>query len=117
MVAIPHVDRQVLVHCFTDGKTLHRFRVDANDGERSRLRQTLHRPLKHDGWSVTGFPIAILGILLGCDLVFLVLVLLHRDFRWAMMRGVGVDSDRINGAVYADAAGELPQSLRRVFLV
>ncbi len=120
VVTIAHLEREVLVHGGADGEDAVLVAVDADDRERAGLGQRLHRPLQRQGRGVAGMPVVAVGVALGRHLfglgVELLLLVLEALGRRARVRALGVHADGVDGAVDADAAGELLDGGDRLFL-
>jgi hypothetical protein len=67
VVAVSHVDGEVLVHCSVDGEEHVIGRIDADDAERPALGQCLDSPGGDEGGRVAGLSLLALGIRVGDD--------------------------------------------------
>src|SRR5262249_34673355 len=76
MVAVAHLDREVLVHRHPDRERLRALWIDADDRERPGLRDRLDRPREHDRGTVAWTPEIALGLGLRRDLFHLLSELL-----------------------------------------
>gem|GEM_PF-4894504 len=121
VVAVAHVDGQVLVHRLADRERVHGRRVDADDRQRPRLGHRLHRPAERLRGGVTRFPAAILlgrfrrvGRLLASERLDLLLGILSRR---PALGALGIDADGVDHPVDADAAGQPPDRLHRMLAV
>ncbi|MCY1407496.1 hypothetical protein D9M71_228000 [compost metagenome] len=112
MVAVAHVDGEVLVHRRADGEAPRLLRIDADDAEGAGLGQRLHRPAQRLAGGIARLPVGAVRAGFGGDFGHFI-----AGAAVAVAGALGVHAHRVYGAIDADAAGQPAQRLHRVLLV
>src|SRR5690606_34842108 len=101
VVAVAHVDAEVLVHRLADGKLTRLLRIYADDAKRAGLGQGIDSPLQSLLGSITRLPFVAFGL----------------ARRVTVGRALRIDAHGIDGAVHADAIGQPAQGFDRIFTI